>query len=188
MTEYLEIFERIKAGSGERYSGNGLNCSVGIYSGSPFLRLQKNHWTNGSAGNSGVFFSVWVEEKGLKKNRAFYNIHALKMRKLPGYTIVSRDFADDFRRMFESDRDSWPNVSTDYGPLTLMQGWIEINSSAFDSDVLRLMDRFENIDPMIDSLLKQRKTPDTVQEAKAVTTPALDAHCIARLILLIMAG
>jgi len=39
----------------------------------------------------------------------------------------------------------WPNVSVDYGPLTLMEGWIEVDSVHFEGDVLVLMERFQSL-------------------------------------------
>ncbi len=63
-------------------------------------------------------------EKWTRRNRANYNIHALKLRQLKGYSVTSRDFAKELRDNFENIRGRWPNVSVDYGPLTLMQGWI----------------------------------------------------------------
>jgi hypothetical protein len=38
------------------------------------------------------------------KNQANYNIHALKLRDLKGYSIKSLDFAFDFRNAFASMR------------------------------------------------------------------------------------
>ena len=103
------------------------------------------------------FFSVWMNEVSTRKNHANYNIHALKLRQLEGYSITSRDFANDFRKIFASMRNAWPNVSVDYGPLTLMQGWIKIDQNSFEKDTLALMERFKHLSPLIDRLLESRR-------------------------------
>jgi len=46
---------------------------------------------------SGIFFSIWTNDRSIKKNRANYRIHALKLRELKGYAITRRDFAGDFQ-------------------------------------------------------------------------------------------
>jgi len=51
----------------------------------------------------------------------------------------------------------WPNASVNYGPLTLMQGWIEVDSNSFERDTLVLMERFKDLSPLIDRLLESRK-------------------------------
>lgn len=106
---------------------------------------------------TGIFFSMWIHAKAANKGRANYNIHALKLRELAGYSITSRDFANDFRRGFASSHAAWPNVSVDYGPLTLMQGWIDVKGHLFEQDALNLMERFEQICPLIDRLLEVRR-------------------------------
>ena len=50
-----------------------------------------------------------------------------------------------------------PHVSVDYGPLTLMQVWIEVDLNRFEKDTLVLMERFEQISPLIDRLLESRR-------------------------------
>jgi hypothetical protein len=86
-------------------------------------------------------------------NEANYNIHALKLRELKGYSIASREFASAFRTGFAPMRSAWPNVSVDYGPLTLMEGWIAVTASHFEKDVLDLMESFQRLSPLIDRLL-----------------------------------
>ncbi len=90
------------------------------------------------------------------ENRAKYNIHALKLRQLEDYSITSRDFANDFRKGFASTTNTWPNVSVDYGPLTLMEGWIKVDSNGLEKDILVIMERFKNLSPLIDRLLESR--------------------------------
>jgi len=158
--QFRAVFARIKSHFDEQPS-NGLICKQGFYSDCSVLKLQKAAWTNDGMervqNKTGIFFSIWIDEKAASKRRANYNIHALKLRQLDGYSITSRDFANDFRSSFASVRNDWPNVSVDYGPLTLMQGWIEINPLAVEQDILSLLDRFEHVSPMIDRLLQARR-------------------------------
>lgn len=154
------VFARVAAGFTKR-SRDGLVCKQGSYKACSVLKLQKRSWTNDPMdrleNTSGVFFSIWTNETLIGKNRAHYNIHALKLRELEGYSITSRGFAMDFRKGFASMRSDWPNVSVDYGPLTLMEGWIEIDSVHFEEDILRLMERFQTLSPLIDRLLESRQ-------------------------------
>lgn len=87
----------------------------------------------------------------------FYNIHALKLREFKGYSIQSREFAFAFREKFEKYRFKWPNVSVDYGPLTLMEGWQNIKLDDFQKELLALVDLFFKIDHLIDDNLNERK-------------------------------
>ncbi len=160
MTPYLpclKALERVrKRVEAELYEKHRLRCAVGEWIDSAGIKLQKDSWTDEGFGD-GIFFSVWVGEKDVEKNRFNYNIHALKLRSLTGYTIKSREFADSFRRKFRGSAEGWPNVSTDYGPQTLMQGWMELNDQTFEGDVLALLDRFVAIHEIIDEMLKERK-------------------------------
>ena len=105
---------------------------------------------------TGIFFSIWIDEKAANKSQANYNIHALKLRQMARYSIASRDFANDFRDGFAPMRNGWPNVSVDYGPLTLMQGRIEAHLNSFEKDTLALMEKFKRLCPLIDRLLASR--------------------------------
>jgi len=160
--QFHPLFPKIKSHFDERAAGrSGLVCKQGFYHGCPVLKLQRASWTNDRMdqlrNETGIFFSIWMDEKTASKNRAHYNIHALKLRKLAGYTITSRDFANDFRSRFVSARSTWPNVSVDYGPLTLMQGWIEVESHNFEANALFLIKKFEHLAPQIDRLLELRR-------------------------------
>lgn len=110
---------------------------------------------------SGIFFSIWTNDQSMKNNRANYNIHALKLRDLKGYSIKSRDFAFDFRNAFAPMRSAWPNVSVDYGRLTLIRGWIKgwikADSVHLEKEILDLMDSFQSLSPLIDRLLESRR-------------------------------
>ncbi len=105
---------------------------------------------------TGIFFSVWVDAESLGRNRAKYNIHALKLRMLRGYSITSRDFASDFRQSFAAYSSGWPNVSVQHGPLTLMQGCSAIGQDG-ETDLLALLNRFEPLGALIDRLLEARR-------------------------------
>jgi hypothetical protein len=157
---FRAVFAKIQIRFDERKS-DGLLCKQGFYKDCSVLKLQKASWTNDRMdqvqNKTGIFFSIWMNEKAASKSRVNYNIHALKLRQLKGYSITSRDFANDFREGFVSMRDAWPNVSVDYGPLTLMQGWIEIDPRSFGEDILGLMERFKQVSPLIDRLLESRR-------------------------------
>jgi hypothetical protein len=154
------VFAKIKALFDER-NRYGLVCKQGCYKDCCVLKLQKAFWTNDPMdqvqNQSGIFFSVWSNKESLRKNRILYNIHALKLRQLEGYAITSRDFAKDFRESFASVRGDWPNVGVDYGPMTLMQGWIGSESDVLGKDILVLMERFGRLGPLIDGLLDSRR-------------------------------
>lgn len=103
-----------------------------------------------------------VKTKHSKRRGAFgYTaiVWALRAsRQLAGYSIASRDFANDFRRGFASMLNVWPNASVNYGPLTLMQGWIEVDSNSFEKEALQLMERFRDLSSLIDLLLESRRS------------------------------
>jgi hypothetical protein len=121
------------------------------------MKLQKAIWTDDDMrsvpNHCGVFFSIWLDAKSLGKNQTNYNIHALKMRQLSRYRVKSRDFARAFRTKFHRGSRAWPNVSTDFGPQTLMQGWIGNEPETYEANVLNLMRRFRLLSPVIDQLL-----------------------------------
>jgi hypothetical protein len=152
--EVKRLFER------QRRDEPALGCDEGFYRGCAVLTLQKRSWRNDGMrrvpDEPGIFFSVWVDAQNAKQNRANYNTHALKLRQLKGYHITSRDFAKDFRAAFRRSSESWPNLSIDYGPQTLMQGWIAIDMESFARDALALLQQFEKLSPIIDELLAQR--------------------------------
>jgi hypothetical protein len=158
--DFQSVFVKSKVRFDEQ-SSEGLTCKEGIYNDCPVLKLQKASWTNDRMdrlpNKTGIFFSIWIDAKAAGKNRVNYNIHALKLRLLKGYSITSRAFANDFRDGFKTFSGFWPNVSTDYGPLTLMQGWTAIKPLGFEEDILALMERFKELCPLIDRLLEARR-------------------------------
>lgn len=127
--------------------GTFLECDV--------LKIYKESWANSSenaiTSPSRIFFSIWVDP--IKENKLFYNIHALKLRRLKGYKIESRKFAETFRKAFKVFEHKWENVSVEYGPLTLMQGSISLELKSFQTEVLKLSSNFLEIDHLIDKIL-----------------------------------
>ncbi|SEG20915.1 hypothetical protein SAMN05421847_1742 [Halpernia humi] len=125
------------------------------------LKLYKKAWANDFenpiSSESRIFFSVWISDATLKEQKILYNIHALKLRKLNGFKIESRKFADLFRAKFKVFKPQWENVSVDFGPLTLMQGWVNFNSESLENDVLKLANQFFEIEHLIEETLSNFK-------------------------------
>ncbi len=165
------MFRDIKRQFRPRKNANGLVCKVGRYHGCAVIKLQKPAWTNDSMrkvpNQTGVFFSVWIDPKSIGVAR--YNIHSLKLGKLKHHHIITGDFARAFRRAFARSIKSWPNVRTDYGPQTLMQGWIESHRPRFERDVTALLNRFQLLCPMIDRFLEDCAAPSRRRSTPART-------------------
>jgi hypothetical protein len=157
MKEFLDEFKKIKSIYDKAaFLKSGLVCVTSVFEGCPGIRLHRDSWISGKAG---IFFSVWTDQDSRSTGRLHYNIHALKLRQLKTYLITSRAFAADFRKHFKALDNSWPNVRVDYGPLNLMQGWIDLREDTFERDVLRLMNQFAEIRPIVDRLLEERIAP-----------------------------
>jgi hypothetical protein len=139
-----------------------LVIEVGHWLNSVVLRLSKPRWSNKPLtrpqADTAIFFSVWTNND----HRLLYNIHALKLRKLQGYKLESRKFAEAFRAKFASYAHYWPNVSVDFGSLTLMEGWKDTTDP--ESDVAALAARFLEIDHLIDELLDNAKKTGSRQK------------------------
>jgi hypothetical protein len=130
-----------------------MNCAV--------LKLQRPAWTNDyltKIGNqTGIFFSIWINDAAAEAGRADYNVHSMSVRLLKRYRLMSNEFCDQFREAFAEVRHGWPNVSTDFGCGTLMQGSYAIREANVASDALDLMNRYESeITPIVDHLLNER--------------------------------
>ena len=138
-----------------------LETATGVVLDSVYLKLYKKSWANLEedplTAETRIFFSIWVNESTLRQQKLFYNIHALKLRKLNGYKIESRKFASTFRKSFIKKEEQWPNVSIDFGPLTLMEGWMELNDDKISDNVLMLANNFFEIDIIIDQTLSEFK-------------------------------
>ncbi len=177
---YLSEFEKAAEKVGldaTLLAQKGLDVEVGLWLNSVVLRMHKKTWANKPferpQSDTAIFFSIWVNVKDVKADRLFYNIHALKLRQLHGYRITSRDFAADFRAGFKPFARHWPNVSVDFGPLNLMEGWVALDAAAvadpvasalapaIAADVIAADDAlatgFLEIAPLIDALLERRK-------------------------------
>lgn len=140
-------------------------CKTGIWpdSNAPkgvALKLLKPHWSNDvqdRIGNaSGIFFSIWTDETSPRILR--YNIHAFKLRELKGYKLESRKFAEAFRTSFSKLHQEWPNLRTDFGPQTLMEGFQERPADALENTIVEWSSRFPPLADLIDALLKTKKT------------------------------
>ncbi|MDQ6469518.1 hypothetical protein RB619_02600 [Flavobacterium sp. LHD-80] len=159
---YLENFQKIANQLDQKLPNEkSIEVSVGVYLDSVFIKLYKKSWTNNPhealTAESRIFFSVWINDSAIKKQKIMYNIHALKLRKLKGFVIESRKFAEKFRNSFENYRQKWPNVNTNFGPLTLFEGWIELGSRNFSKEILKICHNFLEIDYLIDDTLLQFK-------------------------------
>lgn len=125
------------------------------------LKLYKKSWANQFqdplTSNSRIFFSVWISDSSIIEQKILYNIHALKLRQLKGYSIQSRKFADSFRDSFKAFEHKWKNVSVNFGPLTLMEGWLKIDLGNFQNEILELANNFLAIDHLVDDTLARFK-------------------------------
>jgi len=139
----------------------GLKLSVEEVLESVALKIYKPEWSNDFESplnsKSRIFFSVWVNDKTIKEGKLYYNIHALKLRELKGYKISSRDFAEKFRNQFTEYQKEWKNVEVNLGPLTLMEGWIELNNESIKNDLINLSQKFLKISPLVDKTLEHYK-------------------------------
>jgi len=156
----------------DRSRDPALVCADGFHMDCDVLKLRKASWTNDaltkiSNPTGGIFFAIWISDEGARIARANYNIHAYRLRNLKAYRIAGNDFCDDFRTAFKKVRTFWPNVSTDFGCLTLMEGWFEIDQKTFPRDVLALMHQFDDVAAIIDNLLQQRIKPSKSRNARA---------------------
>jgi len=160
---YLDIFQRAADNLDKRQlQKKQIKVAVGEVLSSVFLKLYKNSWTNQFqsplTAATRIFFSIWVNNSTLGKQKLFYNIHALKLRHLEGYSIQSRKFADSFRKRFKDHEHNWQNISVNFGPLTLMEGWLKIDRENLQSDIVKLANNFIEMEHLIDNTLKDFKS------------------------------
>jgi len=155
---YLDVLQK-SAGQLDKnlFGKKQLEVKCGIWMDSVVLKIQKKTWAINKPFESGIFFSIWISEKPISEGRLCYNIHALKLRELTGYSIKSREFADAFRFKFGPFERQWPNVSTDFGPQTLMEGWVTVDVNDFGKVVTELANGFLEIQHIIDELLEGRR-------------------------------
>lgn len=159
---YLDKFQKSADRLDKKlFNQEKLEYKVGIWLQSAVLKFQKKSWLNNSPTakpfKESIFCSVWPNDESIREGKLNYNIHALKLRQLAGYSIKSREFADAFRRRFKPFAKKWPNVSVDFGPLTLMQGWVAFDEENFEAIVIDLSCKFLEIAFIMDDLLAERK-------------------------------
>lgn len=159
---YLENFQKIVDQLDSKLlNEKSIEVSVGIYLDSVFIKLYKKSWASNPqealTAESRIFFSIWVNDSTLEKQKIMYNIHALKLRNFKGYSIQSRKFAEFFRENFKVYEQKWQNISVNHGPLTLMEGWIKLDLENFQEEVLKLVSSFLEIEHLIDHTLNQFK-------------------------------
>lgn len=160
---YKRTFEAIvKDIPQKQFDEAGLEISVHEVMESIALKIYKPKWSGDLqsplTSKSRIFFSIWVNDKTNKEEKLYYNIHALKLRELKGYKISSRNFAEKFRNRFIEKQNDWENVSIDFGPLTLMEGWLDLNAETIHNDIIDLSGKFLKISPLIDETLETFKT------------------------------
>jgi hypothetical protein len=140
-----------------------IEVETGTWLQSVVVKFHKKHWANKPyekpQTGAAIFFSAWISGKAEKENKIYYNIHALRLRQLKGYNIESRKFAAAFRKKFKSFESNWDNVSVDFGPLTLMEGWKNFNAEDLQNNITELARQFLEIDYIIDELLDDCKLP-----------------------------
>jgi hypothetical protein len=161
-THYLNQFQQgVKGLNRELFNAQGLELKVGVWLNSVALKIQNPAWLNSAIDNKpfeeSVFFSIWINHLSIRESKIHYNIHALKLRELTGHQIKSRYFAEAFRLQFKPFEQAWPNVSTAYGPLTLMEGWVPLHADTLKTEIIKLATNFLTLSPIIDNLLNQTK-------------------------------
>ncbi|BFM44571.1 hypothetical protein CFS9_32120 [Flavobacterium sp. CFS9] len=157
---YLEDFQKAADRIDRKtLDEKSIEVAVGLYLDSVFLKLYKRSWSTNPqealTAESRIFFSIWVNDSSIEKQKMMYNIHALKLRKFKVYTIESRKFAEVFRKLFKKHEANWPNVTTNHGPLTLMEGWVTLNSENFQEEITELTHKFLKIEYLIDDAFYQ---------------------------------
>lgn len=163
-TYYLERFQKAADTlDKELLHQKQIEVAVGVVLDSVFLKLYKKAWANKEedplVADSRIFFSTWINDGAIAKGKILYNIHAFKLRKLDGYAITSRTFAERFRKQFKPFEKNWSNVSTQYGPLTLMEGWQKTGTGNLEDLVAQLANNFLDIEYLIDDTLNTFKLP-----------------------------
>jgi len=138
-------------------SKHKLICRQMQYKDSAALYLAKPHWTNrfDSERDStvGIFFTIWVSPELVEQKQFAYNIHSKQIRKLPGFRLASRTFAESFRSAVESRVSNWPGIRLDYGPVTLLEGRETCGMDTFADEVAHRITDFVSIHEEIDKLL-----------------------------------
>ena len=168
---YLHEFQKVAAQLDKKLlSKKKIESAVVMYGEDcVVLKLYKRSWTNELhsplTSASRIFFSVWLNDSTIGEQKIFYNIHALKLRQLKGYSIQSRRFAGIFRNSFKNFEHKWENVSVNFGPLTLMEGWLKMDLRNFQCEILKLANNFLEIEHLVDETLAHfKKTKDKLTQ------------------------
>lgn len=161
-TSYPDIFKTVAGLLDQNSLANKqMEVAAGWYGRAFFLKLYKKAWASPGqdplTAESRIFYSIWVDDASLQQRKIFYNIHALKLRKLKGYVIESRKFAELFRMNIQPHAHQWPNIETGFGPLTLMQGWVTADIKNAEDAILKLVYQFFEIEHIIDLTLDRFK-------------------------------
>ncbi|WP_185287454.1 hypothetical protein [Chryseobacterium lactis] len=145
----------------ERFETFGLKVNIDRVLESVALKVYKPEWSGdvlSSLDSKGrIFFSIWINDKTIREGKMYYNIHALKLRELKNYSLSSRNFAQDFRNEFLKHKEDWPNLSLDFGPLTLLEGWFDLKDEYLQEDIIELVQKFLKVSFLIDKVLAQYK-------------------------------
>lgn len=135
----------------------GLLCSQMQYADDPVLYLAKPAWTNRfdqeRESTIGIFFSIWVTSELVERGQFAYNIHAKQLRKLSGYKLTARKFADEFRQAVKASVANWPGVRMDFGPLTLLEGRVDCTLDDFARKIEQRITGFVTVHHEVDNLL-----------------------------------
>ncbi len=160
MDQYSEILkQQAKLHAPGILKKHGLICKqLPFGDGPPPLYIAKPQWTNRfdkkREATIGIFCSIWVAPTLLKQKQFAYNIHSKNIRNLPGYTLVSKKFANDFRDLVRAQVSHWPNISLEHGPTTLLQGKDTCELDSFAEKVEERINGFVDIHQHIDNLLE----------------------------------
>lgn len=96
----------------------------------------------------------------MAKGGLHYNLHALKLRQLPGYRLESRKFEAAFRDAAAPMLADWPGVEMDFGPQTLFQGFASCPQERVEVVTVELARKFLPLAEVVDGLLAKAKKGD----------------------------
>lgn len=103
----------------------------------------------------GIFFSLWLTPTLVGQEMLAYNIHALKLRELPGFTLTAINFASEFRTRVKGLVVQWPGLRMDYGPRTLLEGRVSCTIDCLAKSTTERLVDFVGIHHVIDELLEE---------------------------------
>jgi hypothetical protein len=160
MQKYLEVFDAVKA---ERATGlewqHKLTIKTGEGLGAALLKVLRPNWTTDSPNellnSNGLFFSIWVDAACEAKGIVRYNLHAKKLRMIKGENFAARDFARSFRAEHKTALAKWPNLTFPVGPITLFEGFAELDVATLGATCNTLIDRFIGLAPAIDRMIAE---------------------------------